>query len=392
MTQTRPTPGDAALPPCRLCGEGTMRLAFTMRNMPRWNQRLLREHEVASDHGRDLSLLACERCGFVMLPEGPADGYYDDDYVNAPGGSPQMRAAQQAQASAFVARFALDGRRVLEVGCGDGSYIECLRQAGADASGIEPSAGQRAVALGRGLEVADGYLSDGRVLPGAPFDAFVTRQVFEHVVDMRGFLRGIRANLAPGAVGLVEVPNFEALLEQGRFFDFLAEHVNYFTPRTLRAALELQGFDVIETAPAIEGEALAALVRLGAPADFGPARRMLGTLASAVEAFVADSRARGGAVAVWGAGGKGLSILAGVDLSGVDYLLDGDPHKAGRYTPVSHLRVSHPDVLRQADVRAVLITAPAYQREIRATLEETYGFRGRIALLEGGVRVVQEAE
>ncbi|BCS34697.1 NDP-hexose methyltransferase [Luteitalea sp. TBR-22] len=363
-----------------------------MRNMPRWNQRLLREQELASDHGRDVTLLACEQCGFVMLADGPDAGYYDDEYVNAPGSSPQMRAAQQAQAGAFVERFGLAGRRVLEVGCGDGSYLECLRQAGAEASGIEPSAAQRAIALGRGLDVADGYLSDGRMLAGAPFDAFVTRQVFEHVIDLRGFLRGIRANLAGGAVGLVEVPNFEALLAQGRYFDFFPEHVNYFTPRTLRAALELQGFDVIETAPAIEGEALAAFVRLDAPADFGPSGRLLGTLAREMEAFVAESRARGGQVAVWGAGGKGLSILAGVDLSGVDYLLDGDPHKAGRYTPVSHLRVSHPDVLRQADVRAVLITAPAYQREIRATLEETYGFRGRIALLDGGVRVVQEAE
>lgn len=382
-------PSDPSLPPCRLCGSETLAPAFTMRNMPRWNHRLLEEAEVTSDRGVDLTLLACGQCGFVMLAHGPDAEYYDD-YVNAPGCSPQMRAAQQAQAEAFVQRFGLAGRRVLEVGCGDGSYVECLRAAGADASGIEPSAAQRAIALERGLAVAAGYLAEGRVLEDGPFDAFVTRQVFEHVTDLGGFLLGIRANLAPDAVGLVEVPNFEALLEHGRFFDFIPEHVNYFTPRTLRAALELHGFDIVETAPAIEGEALAAFVRRSREADFAPAGRTLGSLASEVEAFVAESRRRGGAVAVWGAGGKGLSILAGVDLSGVDYLLDADPHKAGRYTPVSHLRVSHPDVLKHADVRAVLITAPAYQREIRATLEQAYQFRGRIALLDGGVRVVQD--
>lgn len=380
---------DPSLPPCRLCGGETLAPAFTMRNMPRWNHRLLKAEEVASDRGVDLTLLACGQCGFVMLAHGPEAEYYDD-YVNAPGCSPQMRAAQEAQATEFVQRFGLSGRRVLEVGCGDGSYVECLRAAGADASGIEPSAAQRAIAVGRGLHVEGGYLSGGRVLADAPFDAFVTRQVFEHVVDLRGFLLGIRANLAPGAVGLVEVPNFMGLLEQGRFFDFIPEHVNYFSPRTLRAALELHGFDVIETAPVIEGEALAAWVQCARPADFALAQRALGSLAGELEAFVAESRRRGGAVAVWGAGGKGLSILAGVDLSGVDYLLDADPHKRGRYTPVSHLQVSHPDVLKEADIRAVLITAPAYQREIRSTLEDAYGFRGRIALLDGGVRVVQD--
>ncbi len=378
-------------PACRLCGRDALHPAFTLRNMPRWNHRLLKESEIGGDRGVDLRLLACDACGFVMLAAGPAGDYYDD-YVNAPGCSPQMRAAQQAQATAFVRRFGLAGRRVLEVGCGDGAYLERLRDAGADASGIEPSAAQRAIALARGLRVEGGYLDEKRALGGAPFDAFVTRQVFEHVIDLGGFLRGIRVNLTAEAVGLVEVPNFEHLLGQGRFFDFIPEHVNYFSPRTLRAALELSGFDVVETAPAIDGEALVAFVRRTAPADFAPSRHLESKLAREVEAFIAESRRRGGEVAIWGAGGKGLSILAGVDVSGVAYLLDGDPHKSGRFSPVSHLRVSHPDVIRDADVRAVLITAPAYQQEIRATLLETYRFRGRIALLDGGVRLVQDEQ
>lgn len=386
MTINRNT--DVAAPACRLCGSHTLESAFTMRNMPRWNHRLLNGDEVMDDRGVDLPLLACRQCGFVMLAQGPDDAYYDD-YVNAPGCSPQMRAAQEAQAEAFVRRFGLEGRRVLEVGCGDGSYVECLVQAGAEACGIEPSEAQRALALARGLRVEGGYLSAGRILDEAPFDAFATRQVFEHVTDLRGFLGGIRANLGANAVGLVEVPNFERLLEHGRFFDFIPEHVNYFTPRTLRVALELCGFEVIEMSPAIDGEALVAFVKNTVASDFGRASQALGTLAHDVDEFVTESRRRGGKVAVWGAGGKGLSILAGVSLSGIDYVLDSDPHKLGRYTPVSHLRVSHPDVLHEADIRAVLITAPAYQHEIRRTLEHVYRFRGRIALLDGGVRVVQ---
>lgn len=380
---TRPS-----LPPCRLCGRDALAPAFSMQEMPRWNHRLLRESELAADCGVDVTLLGCARCGFVMLASGPDHDYYDD-YINTPGCSFQMRRAQEEQATAFVTRFGLAGRRVLEVGCGDGSYMECLRDAGAEVVGIEPSTAQRAIARQRGLHVEDGYLLGGRMLAGAPFDAVVTRQVFEHVVDVSGFLQGIGTNLAPGSVGLVEVPNFEALLAGGRYFDFIPEHVNYFTSRTLRAALELHGFDVLETASAIEGEALVAYVRQAAPADFSNAARMRESLVREVEAFVAESRERGSAVAIWGAGGKGLSILAGADLSGVNYLVDADPHKHGRFTPVSHLRVSEPDVLKRGDVGAVLITAPAYQREIRATLEEVYAFRGRIALLDGGVRVVQ---
>ena len=201
---------------------------------------------------------------------------------------------------------------------------------------------------------------------------------------------GIRANLARRAVGLVEVPNFEKLLEDGRYFDFIPEHVNYFTPSTLRLALELAGFDVLETASAIDDEALCALVRLPPPADFEPARVSLELLAGQVATFLSESKRYGGEVAIWGAGGKGLSILASADLRDVDHLLDGDLHKWGRFTPVSHLKVSSPDILHARDIRAIVITAPAYQREIRLILEEKYRFRGRIALLENGLRVVQE--
>ena len=63
-------------------------------------------------------------------------------------------------------------------------------------------------------------LTPDRPLPQAPFAAFATRQVFEQVEDMRGFLLAIRANLTPQAVGLVEVPNLDTLVAQGRFFDF----------------------------------------------------------------------------------------------------------------------------------------------------------------------------
>ncbi len=374
---------------CRLCGCEALERAFHLGNMPRWNHRLLGSHEVASDRGVDLTMFACGQCGFVMLPTAPADEYYED-YVNAPSFSPQMRAAQLEQATAFVRRFGLEGKRVLEVGCGDGSYLECLALAGAVARGIEPSAAQRAIALTRGLTVDAGVLPADRGIADAPFDAFVTRQVLEHVGDIASFVLGVRRQMKAGAVGLVEVPNFDKLRLEGRYFDFIPEHVNYFTPTTLRLALELHGFEVLETAPAIEGEALCALVSLPPAPDFGAAERGVAELSAAVSAFVADSKRLGGEVAVWGAGGKGLSILACADLRGVDHVLDSDPHKLGRFTPVSHLVVSHPDILRERDVQAIVITAPAYQREIRQVLEERYHFRGRIALVDGGLRVIQE--
>lgn len=371
---------------CRLCGAATNEVVLRLSGMPRWNHRLLKEAEVASDRGVDLDVHRCASCDFVSLPE-QLNGDYYDDYVNAPSSSPQMQKFQTEQARAFVERFDLRGKSVLEVGCGDGYFLHALRESGAVCTGIEPSDGQLAIARARGLEVEAGFLSVGRRLTRGPFDAFATRQVFEHVTDLGAFLRAIRENLRHGAVGLVEVPNLDFLVAESRFFDFIPEHVNYFSSSSLSLALQLGGFDVLETTPVQGGEALRALVRLkdGIALDAIGARVL--ELRKAMADFVESCKQRGEKVAIWGAGGKGLSMLAVADLRGIDLLVDGDPHKNGRYTPVSHLRVNSPDVLAQAGIGAVIITAPTYQYEILRTLREKYGFSGRVAIIENGFKL-----
>lgn len=365
---------------CRLCGDMASVTALTLERMPSWNHRLLRHSELQMDHPIDLHIQRCETCGFVSLPPALDDNYYAD-YVNAPSTSPQMQAFLNKQAEEFVDRFKLRGSSILEVGCGDGGFLVALRAAGANVMGVEPSDEQRKLAHSHGLCVEPGVLVADSTLSCTPFDAIVTRQVFEHVEDMRGFLAAIRAHLKPGGVGLVEVPNLDTLLRDDRFFDFIPEHVNYFSTRTLRLVIELAGFSLLSIDPVQDGEALRALFRWDGLPQMDGLRRRVDQLGADISAFVSEQRTRGVRIAVWGAGGKGLSILATTDLGNVDLLVDGDPHKEGRYTPVSHLRVSSPDVFAEQSVGAVVIMAPAYRKEIFNILRTKYGFKGPIGVV-----------
>lgn len=374
---------------CRLCRNPDNRPAFTLAGMPRWNHRLLHASELADDTPIDLVVSRCECCGFVSLSTAVlADDYYSD-YVNAPSSSPQMLAFLTAQAREFVHRYDLVGRSIVEVGCGDGGFLAQLRDAGAFCLGIEPSDEQRKLALARQLNVEGGLLTKDRVLDGSPFDAFVTRQVFEHVEDMHSFLGAIRAHLKPGGVGLVEVPHLDTLLAQSRFFDFIPEHLNYFSPITLRLVLELAGFHVLAVDAVQKDEALRALVRRAElpPLD-GVGRRVI-DLSTQIAAFVRHHHQSGRKVAVWGAGGKGLSMLAVTDLRDVTLLVDGDPQKHGRYTPVSHLCVSPPEALQEQFIGAVVIMAPAYKDEILRILRSTYGFRGAVGIVSESFEVIE---
>ncbi len=365
---------------CRLCGRALLREVMTIDNAPRNVQRLLRATELAADRAVHLVVCSCAACGFVQIRPSLEDEYYDD-YMMVATHSVQMQEFQATQAREFVEGLGLVGKRVAEIGCGDGSYLDHLKAAGAAVSGVEPSRRTREIALRRGHMVEGGYVTSGRRLEGGPFDGFVTRQVLEHVPDIHDFLTGIHENLAPGGVGLVEVPSLEKAIEDGRFYDFFADHVNYFSWKTLRMALEMNGFDVLSLTQSMFDEYDVAVVRRADTAQLAGIQRAVGSLGTELKAFIDSYRAQGKKVAVWGAGGKGLSILASAGIRDLDLLVDSDPNKLGLFTPVSHLRVEAPSALVGASIDAVVISAMAYRREVERTLREELGFCGVVATL-----------
>ncbi len=349
---------------------------------------LLRPEDIVHDVAISLEVYRCERCGLVQLAVDPEPAYYAD-YVMTVSHSPQMREFQHAQAHAFVDRFALVGRRVIEVGCGDGHYLGILRELGVDTTGIEPSASFRELALAAGHDVLAGYVTEELGIPNGPYDAFATREVLEHIPDPNDFLRGIRRSLTDEAVGLVEVPSLEQALEHARFYDFFRDHVNYFSAGTLARTLERNGFLVLEITRGMGGEYLQALVRVDAARDFQALARSVATVADELGSLLATTAQRGRRAAAWGSGAKGLASLAAAGAEGLAYVVDSDPHKQGRLTPVTHLPVVAPERLLEDPVDLVVLTALAYRDEIVAELRGRLRFRGTIAVLGSPLELLQ---
>jgi len=355
-------------------------VVLTIPQVPRNIQRLFRHDELHLDRSVNLDVLGCSRCGFVQIEPLLDDAYYDD-YLMTTTHSRQMQEYQARQARDFVQRFGLAGKSVKEMGCGDGSYLDHLHDAGAVVSGIEPSTRFRELAVARGYEIESGYVTATRQLDGGPYDGFVTRQVLEHVPDIHSFLTGIRLNLKPGAVGLIEVPSLEKALNDRRYYDFFPDHVNYFSLRTLRLALEINGFDVVDMCHDMLDEYNVALVRVAEYPSLKHVGATVSSLGKELREFVTHYRDKGQKVAMWGAGGKGLSVMAAAGIRDLDLLVDGDPHKQGLFTPVSHLKVESPSTLASGEFAAVVITAMAYRNEIERTLLDDYQFQGDIAIL-----------
>lgn len=385
-----PTPMSDTSPRCRLCSDDRLAPALVLDPAPPNISALPPAHEPIDLRTIRLDVRRCEACGFIQLIERLDTTFYDE-YVMTVSHAVTMHQFQAAQARTFVERFGLQGRNVIELGCGDGNYLDHLSAAEAHVTGNEPSSPFRALATARGHRVLPGYVSAATPPQGGPYDAFVTRQVLEHVPDPRDFLAGIIATLAPGAVGLVEVPCVEQTLRHQRYFDFFPDHLNYFTKGVLSRLLEQLGFEVLSLDEGMNGEFTVACVRWNPGAGLADMQRSVDRTTRELIAFAESERRSGRRVAAWGAGGKGIASLTAARLTNLAYVIDSDAHKHGRRLPGVGLRVVPPSHLFSDPVSSIILTALAYRDEIIATLRGPLRFGGQILVLGESLQIVSEA-
>lgn len=372
---------------CRVC-----RLDFDARpllayeNMPASAQGFPVAATLGQDTGSRLDVLQCPGCGLVQLANPPVA--YHREVIRAAAFSAEMGEFRRRQFAEFVSAHGLAGKKVFEIGCGRGEYLALMREAGVQACGIEYAEAAVQACRGAGLDVARGYIENGAPLPGAPYDAFFCLNFLEHMPDPGAVLRGVGANLAPAAVGLVEVPNFDMILRQRLFSEFISDHLFYFTTDSLTNALRLNGYDVLDCRPVWHDYILSATVRRRAPADLASFGEQRERLRRELHAFIDGCGADG--VAVWGAGHQALAVLALAELQGrVAFVVDSAPFKQGRYTPATHLPIVAPDALADSPVAAVIVMAAAYSDEIVRTLRARFPQVRRIAVLRDyGVEVL----
>ena len=375
---------------CRLCGDTRLESTLVVDPAPPNISGLLKNDGATNLRTIRLDVRRCEGCGFIQLTQ-ELDATFYDEYVMTVSHAATMQNFQSQQARTFVERFALANRRVIEVGCGDGNYLDHLCAAGAFVTGNEPSTPFRALAVKRGHNVLGGYIAAATPAQGGPYDAFVTRQVLEHVPDPRDFLAGITASLVDGAVGLVEVPCIEQTIRHQRYFDFFPDHLNYFTKGVLGRLLEQQGFEVLGLEEGMNGEFTVAFVRWSPRAGVATLQLSLDNTTRELQTFTAAERKAGRRVAAWGAGGKGIASLTAAGLTDLAYVIDSDPHKQGKRLPGVGLLVVPPSYLAQEPVASIILTALAYRQEIINTIRKDLRFGGRILVLGDALQMASEA-
>jgi SAM-dependent methyltransferase len=365
---------------CGVCGGPFHQPAIlTYPDSPRSAQGFLDSPD-QPDEVVNLEIYQCQCCGLVQHDLPPVSYYRD--VIRAVAFSNEMGAFRAGQLGEWVKQANLQDKRLLEVGCGKGEYMDLLRQAGAQhVHGLENSQASLEFARKQGLTVERGYLASGFTNPWPErFDSFAIFSFMEHWPDLNGSLRALQGCLNEEAQGLVEVPNFEFIVANGLYSEFTVDHIFYFDRQTLRAVLELNGFEVMAIDPIWHGYILSAQVRKRKPQKpmgfIAKQQRIIEQLQQFAGRFAPVD------VVVWGAGHQALAVLSLAKLqSMVSHVVDSAPFKQNKYTPGTRLLIKPPASLLQDQPKAIIIMAAAYSDEVAQTIERAYPMIAHVAIL-----------
>jgi hypothetical protein len=371
---------------CQACHGAEVAIFFEADRVPVHGTLLLESREEALRFPRgDLRLGHCPRCGFIQNTAfDPGRLRYGAGYEDSQAHSPRFVSFADALARSLIERHELRDGYIVEVGSGQGDFLDLICRLGhnhglafdpaTDPAHTPPTIDHRQVTFDESTRLDQ-------------LDLLVCRHTLEDIRDVDGFTRMLGGHLRrhPGAIGYVEVPDTHRILAEGAFWDLYYEHCSYFTAATLRAVVERAGLEALQVALGFDGQYIQLECTLGGDGTIrdsddaatatvvaGYVRRFASRMTEIRDQWQTrfESWARSGKRAVlWGGGSKAVAFIATLELGAdVDGVIDINPRKHGRYLPASGHAVRGPEALASDTPDVVVVMNPIYLTEIRTDL------------------------
>jgi hypothetical protein len=290
---------------------------------------------------------------------------------------------------------------VIEIASNDGYLLQYFREKNIPVLGIEPTANTAEVAIGKGIEtVVDFFgvrLARQLADKGVKADLLLGNNVLAHVPDIVDFVGGMKILLKDTGVITMEFPHLMQLVDNNQFDTIYHEHFSYLSFHTVQKIFGSQGlelFDVDElpthggslriyarhredntkpisanVAALLEKESAAGLTSLTYYDHF---QQKAQSVKWALMTFLIQQKLAGKKLAAYGAAAKGNTLLnyCGIKNDLLDYVVDANPHKQGKWLPASHIPVVSEDVLKAGRPDYVLVLPWNLREEI--TLQLAY--------------------
>lgn len=395
---------------CRHCGEPLTETLIDLGSAPPSNAYLSFEALKRPEKWFPLTVLVCSVCRLVQTEDfAEAHELFDAEYAYFSGFSTSWLAHCERYADAMQARFRIGSDSfVVEVAANDGSLLGFFHDRGVPCLGIEPTASTAIAARARGLRIAEVFFGVAQatalVAEGPRATLMAANNVLAHVPDINDFVGGFTVLLADDGVATFEFPHLLNLVRERQFDTIYHEHYSYLSLLAVERVFRSNGLDVfdVEELPTHGGSLRVFAQRTATgnrPVTTNVARVIDGELKAGMDddvfyrdfqsvaesvkdgfvSFLIEARRQGKTVAAYGAAAKGNTLInfAGVRPDLIDFVVDRNPHKQGRYLPGSRIPIVGEDVLRTRRPDYLVLLPWNLRTELSAQLSYVREWGGR---------------
>jgi C-methyltransferase-like protein/putative zinc binding protein/methyltransferase family protein len=395
---------------CRFCG-GELHQFLDLGVSPLCESYLSEEQLSAPETFYPLAASVCHACFLVQLPEhvSPVDIFTEYAYFSSY--SDDWLAHARRYVDDMANRLGLGpSSHVVELGSNDGYLLQYFVKKGLSVLGVDPAANVAKAAEARGVRTCVGFfgadIANRLAEENEKADLIIGNNVLAQVSDINDFVEGVRILLKQGGTATFEFPHIAQTLNGNQFDQFYHEHYSYFSAISIEkimAAHGLQLFDVERLSthggslriyvrhadsadrvkPAVDellaGERDLGLHQLAAYDAFG--ERVAQTKRKLLS-FLIHARTAGASVVGYGAPGKGNTLLnyCGIRTDFLDYTVDRNPYKHGKYLPGTRIPIFPPEKIAETKPQYVLILPWNLKDEIAKQLAYVGNWGGQLVV------------
>jgi hypothetical protein len=326
-----------------------------------------------------LKVYVCSNCFLVQLQEyvSPEEIFTEYAYFSSYSESWLQHAKNYTES--MIERFKLDSKaQVIELASNDGYLLQYFVEKGIPVLGIEPAKNVAQVAIEKGIptltEFFGAELARKMSQEGKKADLLLGNNVLAQVPDINDFVAGMKIVLKPQGVITVEFPHLMRLIEGNQFDTIYHEHFSYFSfiaaerifaghgitlfdveeLKTHGGSIRVYGRHAEDVSKPLTGRAMelkerelrAGYSRMETYSTF--AKKVEETKRRLLQILV-EVKNEGKRIVGYGAPGKGNTLLnyCGIRSDFLDYTVDRNPYKHGRFTPGTHIEIFPPDRIKQ---------------------------------------------